>query len=97
MLQTEEKAGSVFFYVRVRPRSSESVITGEHDGCVKVNLKAPPVSGQANIECCRFLAKVLGVSRSQVLIVSGLKGRLKRVKVEEMTEVEFTEKITHYL
>ena len=70
MLQVQEKAGAVIFSVKVQPRSSKSKVTGEYEGSVKVSLKAPPVDGEANLECCRLLARMLGVPRSQVQIVS---------------------------
>ncbi|NEX13489.1 MAG: hypothetical protein C1941_02115 [Prosthecochloris sp.] len=97
MLQVQEKAGSVFFSIKAQPRSSKSMVTGAYDGSIKVNLKAPPVDGEANLECCRLLARTLGVARSSVEIVSGTRGKMKRVKVFGLSAVEFTEKITPYL
>lgn len=73
------------------------MVTGAYDGSIKVNLKAPPVDGEANLECCRLLARTLGVARSSVEIVSGTRGKMKRVKVFGLSAVEFTEKITPYL
>lgn len=97
MLQAKEKAGAVFFSVRAQPRSSASTITGEHDGNVKVNLKAPPVNGKANLECRRLLAKTLGVPCSRVRIVSGMRGKLKQVRVEGVSAAEFAQRIKPYL
>ncbi len=97
MLQVEEKGGAVIFCVKAQPRSSKSMVTGEHDGGVKVNLKSPPVDGEANIECCRLLARTLGVARSQVQIVSGLRGKKKRVRVEGLSATGFAEKIEPFL
>ena len=96
MLQVQEKAGAVIFSVKARPRSSKSKVTGEHEGSLKVNLKAPPVDGEANLECCRLLARTLGVPRSQVQIVSGLRGKMKRVKIEGLSAAGFAEKITSF-
>lgn len=97
MLQVQEKAGAVIFSVKVQPRSSKSKVTGEYEGIVKMSLKAPPVDGEANLECCRLLARILGVPRSQVQIVSGLRAKMKRVKVEGLSAAGFAEKITPYL
>ena len=97
MLQVREKDGAVVFAVAARPRSSKSTVAGEHDGSMKVNLKAPPVGGEANIECCRLLARILGVAKSRVEIVSGHGGKKKRVKVEGLSAAEFAEKLAPYL
>ena len=92
-LQIQEKGGGVIFSVAARPRSTTSMVAGEHDGYVKVNLDAPPVDGGANLECCRLLARTLGVAKSQVEIVAGHSGKKKRVRVEGLSAVEFAEKI----
>lgn len=97
MVQVQETAGAVIFSVTARPRSSKSMIAGEFDGSVKVNLKAPPVDGEANVECCKLIARTLGVARTRVQIVAGLKGKKKRVKVEGLTAARFSEKIALYL
>ncbi len=48
---------------------------------LKVRVAAPPVKGKANRALIRLLAKALGVSSSQVEIVSGHKARHKTVRV----------------
>lgn len=77
---------SVTFAVRVQPRASRSEIVGEFNGALKVRLAAPPVDGEANEELIRFLAKLFGVSRSRVSILSGLASRNKVIRVEGMAE-----------
>jgi len=71
--------------VLVLPRSSQSCVVGLHDGALKVKLSKPPVDGQANAECCRILAKHLGVPASRVSVVQGLASRRKLVLVEGVT------------
>jgi uncharacterized protein len=81
MIDIKVEDNSVSFSVRVIPRSSKSEIVGEHDGAMKVKLKAPPVDGAANDEMIRLLAKELGVSRSEVEITSGQTSKTKRVRI----------------
>jgi len=76
-----EKGGAVSFKVRVQPRASRTEIAGERGEAVKLRVAAPPVDGKANEECCRFLAKLLGVSASSVEIVSGDSSRDKVIRV----------------
>lgn len=51
-----------------------------------VRITAPPVEGEANEACVRFLAEVLGVRRSQVRLVSGHRGREKTVAVDGLSQ-----------
>ena len=81
MVEIIEKGGAVSFKVRVQPRASRTEIAGERGEAVKLRVAAPPVDGKANEECCRFLAKLLGVSASSVEIVSGDSSRDKVIRV----------------
>jgi uncharacterized protein len=82
MMEITERKGSVVFAVRLSPRSSRDAIEGEFQGALKVRLTAPPVENRANEALCRLLAASLNVPVSAVKIVSGEKGRTKRVCVE---------------
>ena len=46
-----------------------------------VRLSAPPVEGAANDALIAFLAERLGLARRDVRIVSGERGRQKRVSI----------------
>ena len=74
--------------MRVQPRASRSQVVGEIDGALKVKLAAPPVDGAANEELLRLLAKLVGVARGQVEIVTGARGRQKLVRVRGTSAVE---------
>lgn len=82
MIQATAKDGSITFSVRVQPRASRSEVVGELDGALKIRLAAPPVDGEANEELIRFLAKLFGVSRSQVSILSGQTSKNKLIRVD---------------
>jgi uncharacterized protein (TIGR00251 family) len=51
-------------------------------GGLKIRLTAPPVDNAANEALVKFLASELGVSRSQVEIVSGHTSREKIVRID---------------
>ena len=80
-----EWADGVELEVRVVPRSSRTRIVGEHEGRLKVQLNAPPVDGEANQALIILLAKVFGVRKSAVTIVSGETAKSKRVRVEGLS------------
>jgi uncharacterized protein (TIGR00251 family) len=77
---------SVELRVRVIPRASKSGIAGTRDGALLVRLKSPPVEGAANSELIQVISEALGVPKRSISIVSGQHSRLKRIRVEDVTE-----------
>ena len=47
--------------VRVQPRSSKNMVSGELDGFLKIKLTAPPVDGEANQALIKFLSGLLDI------------------------------------
>ena len=75
----------VEFDVRVIPRAHRTEVSGARDDAVVVRVAAPPVDGSANDALIEFLADVLGVGRRDVRIISGERGRRKRVAIAGVT------------
>lgn len=74
--------------VRVNPRSSRSQVTAWQDGVLHIKLTAPPVEGAANKAAVEFLARTLGIRKSQVALVSGQTGRDKTFEIAGLTPEE---------
>lgn len=70
--------------IKVKPNSKQQAFHEEIDGSFTVYLKSPPVEGKANQELIKFLAKHLGVPKSQITIKSGLSSRHKFVEVPDL-------------
>ncbi|MBN1662895.1 MAG: YggU family protein [Deltaproteobacteria bacterium] len=85
MIPFKETKDGVVFHVRVLPRSSRCEVAGIRDDALKLKITAPPVEGQANEECIRFLADRLGVSKSRVHITGGHKSKKKTICVAGIT------------
>jgi uncharacterized protein len=49
---------------------------------LKLRLTAPPVEGEANKECVKFLAKLFNIPKSSVEIIQGQKSRRKTVLIK---------------
>lgn len=77
--------GDTLLAVVVVPRASRTVVDGEHDGLLRVRLAAPPVEGAANAALIEHLAKLCGLPRRAVTIVSGDSSRRKRVRLAGIT------------
>ena len=78
----QASATGVILDIRVIPRARKTEFAGTRQDAILVRLNAPPVDGAANDALVRFLADTLGVPKSSVRIVSGEKGREKRVAVD---------------
>lgn len=79
---------SCIFDVRVQPRSSRNSAELTADGSLKVWTTAPPVEGEANTAVCALLAKRLKIAPSRISVVSGDKGRQKRIQFEGLSREE---------
>jgi len=62
------------------------MIAGLHGDAIKIKLTAPPVGGEANKMCVKFLSKCLGVPKSSLEIVSGQTGRTKRILIRTVAD-----------
>ena len=71
--------------IRVIPRAKRTMLDGERDGAVLVRLAAPPVEGAANDALIRYFADTLRLPRHAVRILSGQRGRRKRVAIDGVT------------
>jgi uncharacterized protein (TIGR00251 family) len=89
--------GSVVLQVVVQPRSSKTCIVGLQGEELKLKLTSPPVEGAANKLCCEFVAKLCGVAKSKVRLVSGDKSRHKRLLIEGLEISRVAEKISSSL
>lgn len=83
---TENSSRSgVLLTVRVQPRASRDEVAGAIEGALKIRLCAPAVENRANEALTEFLAAVLKVPKSSVRILSGERGRTKRVEITGVT------------
>ncbi|PLX71377.1 MAG: YggU family protein [Denitrovibrio sp.] len=76
----------------IQPGAKKSEISGFHDGKLKIRICAPPVEGAANEAVVKFIAKILGTSKSKIKIISGEKSRHKTLQID-MPECDIIEKL----
>ena len=81
----------IILHVRVKPKAGKNFIRGiSQDGrFLLIDIKAPPIRGQANKELERFLRKLFA---KEAVIVSGFQAREKYVLIRGAT-VEEVEKV----
>jgi uncharacterized protein (TIGR00251 family) len=83
-LKITETESGVVFTVHVQPRASRNEVCGSNGEELKLRLTAPPVDDAANRLCVEFLAKALGVAKSQITIITGAKSRHKTIRVSNI-------------
>jgi len=81
MLKIYKAGDAVTFKVKVQPGVAKNEIIGVQGDVLKIKINAPPMRGKANKALIDFLAKELGVKKSEVEILGGHTSRVKTIKV----------------
>lgn len=81
MLSIQKMDDGIMFKTKVQPGARKNEIVGVQGDALKVKINAPPMKGKANRALVVFLAKQLGVKKSEVEIISGHASRIKKIKV----------------
>ena len=74
-------------FVRLTPKGGRDAIDGIETGAdgkayLKIRVNAPPENGKANAALIALLAKVCGVAKSKISILTGETARLKQVAID---------------
>jgi hypothetical protein len=79
--------------VRVTPRAGRDEVVGWQGDELRVRLRTPPVDGRANAALVGLLASRLNVPPSSIELVSGATARVKRLRVEGLSEAELRRRL----
>ena len=82
------RSGRVRLAVKVKPKSSPQGITGVHNGELVIRLSVPALDNKANFALVAFLAKKLGIKKTEVLLVNGEKSRSKLLELSGLSLAE---------
>ncbi|WP_038056132.1 DUF167 domain-containing protein [Thermodesulfobacterium hydrogeniphilum] len=84
--------------IKVKPGArKDKIIVFKEPNFLEVSLKAKPENNKANESLCKFLSKILKVSKNEIKIVRGKTSKNKILKIEELSEKNFSEKIKTFL
>jgi len=72
----------LILHIVVQTRASRDELVEITEQGLKVRITAPPVDGKANKHLIKFLAKTFKVPPSHVQLLSGEKGRHKRLAIK---------------
>ena len=72
-----ERAGETILCAYIQPGASKNELSGIFRERLKIRISSPPFEGEANRECIDFLAKTLGISKSEIKLLKGGQSREK--------------------
>jgi hypothetical protein len=76
--------------VKITPNASKNEVIGWEGDLLRLRIRGVPEKGRVNEELIAFLAKHLKIAKSQIEIVSGHTSRLKRLRIEGISEFPLT-------
>jgi len=87
MRSGDHQAEDYVLSLRVIPRANSNEVIGfMDDGRLKIKINSPPVDGRANKTLINYLAKLLGVKKGAITLLTGKSGREKRILVKGLRE-----------
>lgn len=93
-LEISETSAGTVVKLKVLPGSKKPELRGVIGGRLKVAVTAAPEKGKANKAVLILLAKHLGVSKSQLEIISGLTEPQKSLLVKNMDRLELESRLS---
>lgn len=76
-----QQQSNLLLNLYIKPKASRDKIIGLHADELKIAITAPPIDGKANSHLVKFLAKAFKVPKTDVILLKGLQGRHKQVKI----------------
>lgn len=77
--ETEE---GLLLFLKAHAKAKKNGITGILNGRIKISITQAPEKGKANTAILKFLAKVLGLKRTQLQLIAGETSPLKTLRIE---------------
>ncbi len=90
----EEVSEGTRIRLRIQPKARGNALVGLYGSSLKIRIQAPPVDGQANQALLTFLAELLGVKKSEVLLQSGTSSRDKAVLIRGIPAAEVARRLS---
>ena len=93
MIVCKITGNNIIIKVKIVPGSSKNKIIGAYNDALKISITAPPVEGKVNKKCIAYLAKYFYVAKSKIEIISGKNSKNKLIKIYDISQEKFLEKI----
>ncbi|GAI24606.1 unnamed protein product [marine sediment metagenome] len=83
----------IIIRTKIIPGSSKNKIIGIFADTLKIAIAAPPVEGKANKKCISYLSKHFDIAKFKIEILSGKNSRNKLIKIYNINQNYFLEKL----
>jgi len=83
----------IIIKTKIIPGSSKNKIIGVYADTLKIAITSPPVEGKANKKCISCLSKYFNITKSKIEILSGKNNRNKLIKIYDIDQNKFLEKL----
>jgi hypothetical protein len=93
MLDLQPHPDGTILPVRAQPGARRNEVRGIQDGALKVCVTQAPEKGKANKAIVEFLAKWLGMRKSQIELISGETASQKKFLVRAVANEDLAERI----
>lgn len=97
VIQLADHPEGLVLPIRAQPGAKKAGVLGEQAGALKLGVTAPPQDGRANAAVVELVRELLGLKRSQVELVAGLKDRNKKLLIRDMSRTELAARIAALL
>ena len=87
------RGNDIIVKAKIVPGSSKNKIARVYNDALKISITAPPVEGKANKKCIAYLAKYFDIAKSKIEIISGQTSKNKLIKIYDISQKEFLEKL----
>lgn len=77
--------------VKITPNASKNEILRWEENRLVIKIQGIPEKGTVNENLINFLAKALGIAKSQIKIVAGRTSRLKKLNIQGVSREQITE------
>ncbi|MEN9343320.1 MAG: hypothetical protein RLZZ453_107 [Chlamydiota bacterium] len=71
--------------IKVTPQSSKNEVLRWEENHLVVKIQGAPEKGKVNENLINFLAKILGIAKSRIEIISGKTSRFKKLNIQGMS------------
>jgi len=92
-LELTDEDGGTTITVRAQTRSDRNAILAVRDVALLVAVTEPPEKGKANRAIRKTLAKRLGLAKGDLTIVSGERGRDKRIHLAGVSAADVRDRL----
>jgi len=90
------KNNYIVLSITAKPNAKKSEIVGIFNDTLKIALKAPATEGKANHELIKFLSSYFKIPKTEIQLLTGQTGRIKRVQIPLNDEtIRKTEELIH--